>query len=130
MQRLWIESRLLALMGACPKNCGVELQIAERSGIVIDFCPRCRGIWLDQGELERFIELAEFGGARPAAPAMPEDLLPSARGGSKLEEPKRYRKDYDDDDDDDDDYPRNRRKRHDYERKKESPLRSIFDLFD
>lgn len=39
----------------CPV-CNVELKIAERQGIEIDYCPQCRGIWLDRGELDKIIE--------------------------------------------------------------------------
>lgn len=39
----------------CPV-CQVPLQISERQGIEIDYCPRCRGIWLDRGELDKLIE--------------------------------------------------------------------------
>jgi Zn-finger nucleic acid-binding protein len=39
----------------CPK-CSGELKIAERSGIEIDYCSDCRGVWLDAGELDKIIE--------------------------------------------------------------------------
>ncbi|MDP3463846.1 MAG: zf-TFIIB domain-containing protein [Bacteroidales bacterium] len=39
----------------CP-NCSVNLVMTERSGIEIDYCPDCRGIWLDRGELDKIIE--------------------------------------------------------------------------
>ena len=39
----------------CPL-CNVTLQLAERQGIEIDFCPKCRGVWLDRGELDKLIE--------------------------------------------------------------------------
>lgn len=39
----------------CP-NCNVDLVMTERSGIEIDYCPQCRGIWLDRGELDKIIE--------------------------------------------------------------------------
>lgn len=39
----------------CPV-CKKELKIAERSGIEIDYCPECRGIWLDRGELDKIID--------------------------------------------------------------------------
>ena len=39
----------------CPK-CLLTLQIAERQGVEIDFCPECRGVWLDSGELDKIIE--------------------------------------------------------------------------
>jgi len=39
----------------CPVD-GTELQIAERQGVEIDYCPRCRGVWLDRNELEKIID--------------------------------------------------------------------------
>lgn len=39
----------------CP-NCNVNLVMAERTGIEIDYCPDCRGVWLDRGELDKIIE--------------------------------------------------------------------------
>ncbi|MGC1632857.1 MAG: zf-TFIIB domain-containing protein [Gelidibacter sp.] len=39
----------------CP-NCNVALVMADRNGIEIDYCPECRGIWLDRGELDKIIE--------------------------------------------------------------------------
>lgn len=62
----------------CPVD-GAVLVMSERSGIEIDYCPTCRGVWLDRGELDKIIERAgrEFGGAAapaaavPAAPAAP-----------------------------------------------------------
>lgn len=39
----------------CPA-CLVELRIADRQGIEVDYCPKCRGVWLDRGELEKIIE--------------------------------------------------------------------------
>jgi uncharacterized protein len=39
----------------CP-ICNVDLLLAERERIEIDYCPKCRGIWLDRGELEKIIE--------------------------------------------------------------------------
>lgn len=47
----------------CPID-GATLVIAERSGIEIDYCPKCRGVWLDRGELDKIIERA--------APVAPE----------------------------------------------------------
>ena len=35
-----------------------SLVMSERSGIEIDYCPRCRGVWLDRGELDKIIERA------------------------------------------------------------------------
>jgi uncharacterized protein len=39
----------------CP-ICAVELVMADRQGIEIDYCPQCRGVWLDRGELDKIIE--------------------------------------------------------------------------
>lgn len=39
----------------CPV-CDIELKMAERQGVEIDYCPHCRGVWLDRGELDKIIE--------------------------------------------------------------------------
>lgn len=39
----------------CP-NCNETLVMTERQGIEIDYCPKCRGVWLDRGELDKIIE--------------------------------------------------------------------------
>lgn len=39
----------------CP-TCNVSLVMTDRSGIEIDYCPECRGVWLDRGELDKIIE--------------------------------------------------------------------------
>lgn len=39
----------------CPQ-CNVILSMSNRQGIEIDYCPQCRGIWLDRGELDKLIE--------------------------------------------------------------------------
>ena len=41
----------------CPK-CQTDLMISDRQGIEIDFCPQCRGVWLDRGELDKIVERA------------------------------------------------------------------------
>lgn len=74
----------------CPV-CDINLSMSNREGIEIDFCPQCRGVWLDRGELDKIIERS----------------LPS---NSKT------RRDDDDWDDDDDDvrrgpFPKKRNKR-------------------
>jgi Zn-finger nucleic acid-binding protein len=40
----------------CPACKTVSLSMSERNGIEIDFCPECRGVWLDRGELDKIIE--------------------------------------------------------------------------
>jgi Zn-finger nucleic acid-binding protein len=44
----------------CP-ICTVDLMMSERQGIEIDYCPKCRGVWLDRGELDKLIERAGDG---------------------------------------------------------------------
>ena len=39
----------------CP-SCKIPLVMSDRQGIEIDYCPECRGIWLDRGELDKIIE--------------------------------------------------------------------------
>ena len=39
----------------CPID-GTQLSLADRQGIEIDYCPKCRGVWLDRGELDKIIE--------------------------------------------------------------------------
>lgn len=41
----------------CPV-CDIALSISSREGVEIDFCPQCRGVWLDRGELDKVIERA------------------------------------------------------------------------
>lgn len=43
----------------CPVCISEALVMSERSGIEIDFCPKCRGVWLDRGELDKIIERSE-----------------------------------------------------------------------
>lgn len=52
-------------------NCPIDntpLAITERQGVEIDYCPQCRGIWLDRGELDKIIEKAESPVRPPQEP--------------------------------------------------------------
>ncbi|MCS6805977.1 MAG: zf-TFIIB domain-containing protein [Acidobacteriota bacterium] len=42
----------------CPVCQHVELRMSERQGVEIDYCPQCRGVWLDRGELDKILERA------------------------------------------------------------------------
>ncbi|NIJ43509.1 hypothetical protein FHS78_003824 [Parvibaculum indicum] len=42
----------------CP-HCKIDLVMSDRQGIEIDYCPRCRGVWLDRGELDKIIEKSQ-----------------------------------------------------------------------
>ena len=56
----------------CPTD-GTTLMMSERSGIEIDYCPTCRGVWLDRGELDKIIErsVTQTSLAPPAPAAAP-----------------------------------------------------------
>ena len=51
----------------CPVDTNVNLVMSERQGIEIDYCPQCRGVWLDRGELDKLIEKSSAA-APPAEP--------------------------------------------------------------
>ena len=90
----------------CPICVNVDLAMTERQGVEIDYCSKCRGVWLDRGELDKFIELSS-----PRS----QDV----RGGGASGAGGRYEKDFDDDDDDD--FRRDNRKR-------KSSLGNFFDF--
>ena len=81
----------------CPVCENVALVMSDRQGIEIDYCPKCRGVWLDRGELDKLIE---------------RSYSPEAR---------RYDRDYDDDDDDDDDRRRREYPSSDYPQHAQHP---------
>ncbi|NJM35288.1 MAG: hypothetical protein HC850_11900 [Rhodomicrobium sp.] len=72
----------------CPVD-GEALTMSDRNGVEIDYCPKCRGVWLDRGELDKIIErqAALSGG-------------PASREGDRGYDNRQFR--YGDDDDDDD----------------------------
>lgn len=99
----------------CPID-GEALVMTDRSGVEIDYCPKCRGVWLDRGELDKIIERAA-----PAERPQPEPTRsePDRREHSSRSDDDRgrdRRRDWDDDD------------REKYGRKKRGSL--LGDLFD
>ena len=52
----------------CPID-GSELVMTERGGVEIDYCPKCRGVWLDRGELDKIIERGAAQAPAPQAAA-------------------------------------------------------------
>ena len=58
----------------CPID-GNTLVLSDRTGIEIDFCPECRGVWLDRGELDKLLERAQAS-AEPAPAAAPRHEPP------------------------------------------------------
>lgn len=57
----------------CPVCKTKQLVMSERQGIEIDYCPQCRGVWLDRGELDKILERSESEAmsTRPSRPAAP-----------------------------------------------------------
>jgi hypothetical protein len=90
----------------CPICSDSNLVMTDRQGIEIDYCPACRGVWLDRGELDKLIERS--AGAAAAAPVPTVMTMPA---------PPRYR-DWDDDD----------HKRQTPYKKKKSLLGELFDF--
>jgi Zn-finger nucleic acid-binding protein len=60
----------------CPV-CRVPLAMSDRQGIEIDYCPQCRGVWLDRGELDKIIERSGPAQQAPAAPPPPRQQQPA-----------------------------------------------------
>lgn len=105
----------------CPVD-NETLVMAERSGVEIDYCPKCRGVWLDRGELDKIIDRAQS--VPQPAPAAPVVLTEPSRGPRPAEpaydareKGSRHRRD-----DDDDDRDGHRKKR------RESFLGDLFDF--
>lgn len=66
---------------ACPVD-GATLVMSERSGIEIDYCPSCRGVWLDRGELDKIIERNATVTAPAPPQAAPAPASPPQQQGS------------------------------------------------
>lgn len=58
----------------CPID-GAQLVMTERAGVEIDYCPQCRGVWLDRGELDKIVERS----ATPEAPRAPQPAAQPAQ---------------------------------------------------
>ncbi len=55
-----------------PMKCPTDdstLVMSERNGVEIDYCPQCRGVWLDRGELDKIIDRAHTSGTHAPMPA-------------------------------------------------------------
>jgi Zn-finger nucleic acid-binding protein len=77
----------------CPVD-GATLQMSERGGVEIDYCPTCRGVWLDRGELDKIIakSVEAEAAAAPAPPppatqAAPQPQAPPAQPGAPWGQP-------------------------------------------
>ncbi len=99
-------------------NCPVDgelLQMSERSGVEIDYCPRCRGVWLDRGELDKILERAERE-------------LPPLRDDRDDRDDRRGRPDYDYDDRHK--RPESERGHYPYKKKKKNFLSELLEFGD
>lgn len=115
----------------CP-NCDGSMQAVQRAGVEFDMCPKCRGVWLDRGELEKLMAMEREDAQVAAAPSGPAPFgRPQPTYEQQRPEPRRYddqwrsdhkrhddRKSYDRDDD---------YRRHGHHKKKRFDLFDIFD---
>ncbi|MGW8568371.1 TFIIB-type zinc ribbon-containing protein [Isoptericola sp. NPDC055881] len=117
----------------CPHDQSV-LVMTERKGVEIDYCPQCRGVWLDRGELDKIIErsleseiAAEARGPVPP-PTSPGPPLPASYDDRRYDGPRyderRFDERYDDKRYDERGYDPRYRKR----KKKDSFLGDLFDF--
>jgi hypothetical protein len=110
----------------CPVD-NETLVMADRGGVEIDYCPKCRGVWLDRGELDKIIERS--AGGAPAAQPAPAAAAPQRQAAPIYQpEPRAAQNPYRDDDrrrrdDDDDDYRHGTKKK-----RRESFLSDLFDF--
>lgn len=72
----------------CPID-NTDLVMTDRSGVEIDYCPQCRGVWLDRGEPDKIIER---GGAQTHPPLTRQE--PSSRPEQRHENDRRYEDGY------------------------------------
>lgn len=82
----------------CPVCTTVNLSMSDRQGVEIDYCPQCRGVWLDRGELDKLIERSQAGGgaAVQAARQVQEQRasLPQYAQQQRSDDRHAYSKDY------------------------------------
>jgi Zn-finger nucleic acid-binding protein len=105
----------------CPLCRDTELEPRFSRGIEVDVCPRCRGLWLDRGELERLLDEGGAPQAPAPAPMPPPPQRRDDRGYDDRGDDDRDRR-YDDDDDDDRDRRGGKRKK--------SKAKKLADLFE
>jgi Zn-finger nucleic acid-binding protein len=114
----------------CP-TCKIPLVMAERQGIEIDYCPTCRGIWLDRGELDKIIERSATIEQHAVPEAAPPQHRPAAAPSPSFLPVDEYRRPAWRGDHDRDHYDRgdaHRGHRSSYRGKRKSFLSDIFDF--
>lgn len=109
----------------CPTCTNTHLLLAERHGIEIDYCPQCRGIWLDRGEIDKMVE--HFAKMQtPSGNAAPtrEGVQPREHSEPRYDRDRLETRDRDDDRDDD--WKRDGKRRG----RREGFLEGLMDIFD
>ena len=96
----------------CP-ICNIDLQMTERQGVEIDYCPTCRGVWLDRGELDKIIDKSTASSPAPAQ---------ERNQGMSMNERRSYNDDHHDNHDSNQGYGYGKK------RKKEGLLGELFDF--
>lgn len=102
----------------CPICQNVDLVMSERQGVEIDYCPQCRGIWLDRGELDKIIERSNSMAMPPQQSYARDDHKDKSHLNSYFKEDKHYKKD--------DHYEKSQH--NGYPKKKEGFLSELFDF--
>ena len=115
----------------CPACKDTVLAMADRNGIEIDYCPKCRGIWLDRGELDKIIERSESNtsaaGASPQPHAQPH-AQPQQQPQQQTQPQQPYQRPRKPDDSDFGMVYQDPQGRPVYQKKRKSLLREIFDF--
>jgi uncharacterized protein len=112
----------------CPK-CHGSMRVYERSGVTVDQCTECRGIFLDRGELEKLIDAEDaFNASQAAPPPQPAPQQPPPQQ-PRYEERRYDDRRYDDRRYDDDDYRRQQYppQQYHHRKKRKSFLEDLFD---
>lgn len=109
----------------CPK-CHGSMRVYERSGVTVDQCTECRGIFLDRGEMEKLLDAEAAFNTSQAAPPPPPPQQPQYQQGQRYDDrrDRGYERRYDDDDD----YRRRQQYPQQHHRKKRKSF--LEDLFD
>lgn len=107
----------------CP-HCDVNLLMSERQGVEIDYCPQCRGVWLDRGELDKIVERSHAEMGAPSGAPRSAVAAPAPRGDDR----ERYRDDRDRDRGRDDDRRGYDQPAYAKKKKRTSFLEDIFDF--
>jgi len=71
-------------------NCPIDnttLNVVDREGVKIDYCPTCKGVWLDRGELEKIIELSAASMEKEEHPGYPDLLSKHTAEGKNYKGP-------------------------------------------